>query len=1251
MNALIKKVFYNNGYLLIAAAWLFTLSFIFSNYWSYTASIKSVKSSIQEKIQQGQQDYADVLKDSAFLLRLAEDRATEDDIQRAIALPFGLYLYDVNPWHEYKLEYWNNQKVEPELNRLFWEDSTRLRNLVNGQYVQSQNKLEYAHKRVLAVALFNVREEYFIQNTYLTNSFSGMPRAESLYRITLEPNANVIKDLKGNPLFYLEYKNKSSYLEKPDTLSVVLRIAGIVMLLFFIQVFAEQVAAVFGNWRGIATLTLLIGVLRVCSYILPFPFDFKAFELFSPGIFASGSLQPSLGDLLINCLLGFWILLFVRIQLEGIKINFSALDRWKKWLLMIVFNCLLLAVTYSVCGTIRSMVIDSTNVSFNVTNFFSLNEYSIIGFVILACLMLTYFYAIQLLLKFIREIFPETGYLIYLVPAILGLLYLSVLSIGKLSGIEVFTLLWLVLIIWMLTQKWFFLSEIQLTFPGNLFWLFIFSASVTVVLVQENKGKELEQRKRLAEKLSLQADRSNERLLSIAMTNIDTYYLRDNFRKFLSEGSNRTLKEELINMNFSVYLNKYDSKFYTFDRYERPLFNEDSTSYSTLNTILSVQGKRTNIPGLFYYETAFDKFSYISKTEVTDTAGLTQGYVYFISKPKKYKGEALYPELFKQSSDYDPEYSPFYSYAIYSKNELINNYNEYPFPTKLVPGRLPVEDFKIINKGEYDELWYKVAADKYVVIAKKVNKLIEAITLFAYLFCSFLFLVALFRILYLLVHSRFQFKRLTELLQFNIRTQVHSTIIFISLFSFIVIGIATISFFINRYNNNNRDRLSRVMQIMVNEVQNKMSDNNIFKEALNNHSNRFNILRDLIDDVSELHNAEVNLYDLHGRLQVSSREIVYDKGILSPNLQPEAFYKLHNLMQVQVVQREHIGKLDFLSIYAPVRDEKGATYAYLNIPSFASERELNQEISNFLVTIINLNAFIFLVAGVISLFIANRITNSFSLIADKMKEVNLGKLNEEITWNRVDEIGDLVQEYNKMVRKLGESAVALAKSEREGAWREMARQVAHEIKNPLTPMKLSIQYLQKAIDSNSANVKELTSSVASTLIEQIEHLSKIASDFSQFANIGNPVKEPFDLHEMIAKLVGLYQSNEHLDIKWYPISMKLQVFQDKTQMNRLFTNLIQNALEAASDKKCIITITETFIAEAHTIRIGIQDNGEGISPEMQSKIFIPNFTTKTSGTGLGLAMCKSIAEQAKGRIWFETELGMGSTFYVEVPLA
>jgi len=406
----------------------------------------------------------------------------------------------------------------------------------------------------------------------------------------------------------------------------------------------------------------------------------------------------------------------------------------------------------------------------------------------------------------------------------------------------------------------------------------------------------------------------------------------------------------------------------------------------------------------------------------------------------------------------------------------------------------------------------------------------------------------------------------------------------------------------------------------------------------------------LVREVSEIHGTDINIYDTQGELRLSSNPFIYDKGILSSRMNPEAYYRIHRQKLVQFTTTEQIGGISYQSIYSPVRDEDGNPYAYLNMPSFDSQEELKREISNFLVTIINLNAFIFLIAGVIALFITNRITASFSLISEKMRAVNLGQHNDEIQWNRNDEIGELVKEYNKMVLKLEESAAALAKSEREGAWREMARQVAHEIKNPLTPMKLSIQYLQKAIQSNNGDVKQLTFNVANTLVEQIDHLSKIASEFSQFANISNAHNELFDLHEILQSLSSLYDSNDLVVFTWKPVDGPVWVFADKTQMNRLFTNLLQNAMEATENRELrLVEVKEEWGED--TIIISVHDNGQGIPATTQSRIFTPNFTTKTSGTGLGLAMSKGIVEQARGRIWFETSETDGTTFFVSLPSA
>ncbi|MBK9569240.1 MAG: GHKL domain-containing protein [Chitinophagaceae bacterium] len=873
------------------------------------------------------------------------------------------------------------------------------------------------------------------------------------------------------------------------------------------------------------------------------------------------------------------------------------------------------------------------------------------GFFALACLSLTYYYFSQLLFRLIFPLFAGRNFLIFFAISFAGLIYLTTRSGNPEVLFYLPVLVWLLVYTWLVNRNGVLFNRFQINIAGILSWIFIFSVSITAIMFSQNRKAEWEKRKLIADKLAVQTDPSSERLMSIAIRYLDNDFLSENFHRFESEEGGIKFRDSIITDSYSGYLNKYDTRMYVYNADDKPLYNEDPTPYEALNAILTVQSKPTETEGLFYYETSLDKFNYITRREVTDTANKKLGSFFIVSNLKNYSRDALFPELFRQFKETDPENSPIYSNAVYDSLRLVSPPGNYPFPIWLTKNEIPSEEFQQRVNGDYDELWYRAGNEKVVVIARKKEAAIETITLFSYIFCSFLFLVLFVQLISIVLKTGYNLTGLRKLFQLNIRSQVHGTIIFISIFSFLIIGASTISFFISRNKQSNNEKLSRTMKIMVNEMEKKMSDHTIFDDVVKIYDSVSNTgLQKLVDEVSDIHGVDVNVYDLKGNLQVSSEANVYTKGVLSKKMDPTAFYHLDRLRQVQHAQEERIGNFTYLSIYSPVRDELGKVYAYINIPYFTSKPELRQEISNFLVTIINLNAFIFLIAGLIALFITNRITNSFSIISDKMKEVNLGKMNEQIVWNRNDEIGDLVQEYNKMVAKLGASATALAKSEREGAWREMARQVAHEIKNPLTPMKLSIQYLQKAINNNQPNVKELSSSVANTLVEQIDHLSKIAADFSQFANIGTTNITTFDLHEVLGSLKELYTTDEKILFDWRPVNEPVLMKADKTQMNRLFTNLIANAVEACQENGiCKIEVTEQRLEDM--IRVSIKDNGEGIAPEMQERIFIPNFTTKSSGTGLGLAMCKGIVEQAKGKIWFETGQGRGTTFHVELPVA
>jgi len=841
-----------------------------------------------------------------------------------------------------------------------------------------------------------------------------------------------------------------------------------------------------------------------------------------------------------------------------------------------------------------------------------------------------------------------SNYFFYIVIAVIALVVLS-LQLNNINVVFDLTLvIWLLVYLSLMNYDHLNLMGSKLIATRFIFWIFFFSVSITAVIVVQNNRKELNNRKHFAENLSNKSDPSGERMMNIVLTDFRNDFLADVFYRFRTPDQNKFLKDSLINESTSGYLNKYDTRIFTFDATEAPLFNADSANFHTLNTVIETQARPTSIAGLYYYDVSFDRFNYISKQEVIRDSILL-GYVFIVSKPKQYKSDALYPELFSKGNANSIESSPLYAFAIYNHGLLSNSYNDYPFPTMLPKIPLNSTGFWSRNINGYHELWYKAGQDKVVVITKQDSFFLESITLFAYLFCVFLLISVIFRLLNLVVEAKFNLNRLTSMWQLTIRNQVHGTIIMISIFSFLVIGVATILFFISRYHNNNREKLSRTIHVMENEVRTsleKFSGDSLRMRFLDSTTEK---LDQIINRIAEIHAADINLYDIHGDLRVSSLPLPYNKGIVSTKMDPVAYFHLNKQKDVQYFQEQKIGRLTYLSNYVPVRDQTGREYAYLNIPYFESQSKLQEEISNFLVTIINLNAFIFLIAGIIALFITNRITRSFSLISNKMKEVNLGQVNEEILWNRQDEIGDLVNEYNKMVMKLDTSAELLARSEREGAWREMARQVAHEIKNPLTPMKLNLQYLQMAIDNDSPNVKDISESVSRILVEQIDHLSQIAGDFAQFANIGQSNDQDFNLNDSLDRVTSLYSTNEKLEILLKMHKDKIMINADKTQINRLFTNLLQNAIQSVPETRTA-RIRISSYEKGDKVTIAVTDNGSGIPKEMRHKIFTPNFTTKTSGTGLGLAMCKGIVEKSNGRIWFETVVGEWTTFFVELPM-
>ncbi|MCF6242897.1 MAG: ATP-binding protein, partial [Bacteroidales bacterium] len=382
----------------------------------------------------------------------------------------------------------------------------------------------------------------------------------------------------------------------------------------------------------------------------------------------------------------------------------------------------------------------------------------------------------------------------------------------------------------------------------------------------------------------------------------------------------------------------------------------------------------------------------------------------------------------------------------------------------------------------------------------------------------------------------------------------------------------------------------------------------------------------------------------------SSRPEIFTKGLIGNLMNPEAYRQMRINEKVQYIQQEHIGNLEYTSAYALYRNDKNQKLAYLNLPYFTKPGALRKEISNLIVAVINMFVVLFIIAGAVAFFMSNKITQPLRMLQNKFMAVELGKQSEQINYDKKDEIGALVNEYNRMVIKLAENVELLAKTERESAWREMAKQVAHEIKNPLTPMKLSVQFLQRSWKDKDENFEKKMEKYTQALIDQINTLSNIANEFSSFAKMPKPQNQQVNLVEKLENTVNLFSHNENVSISLNLNNItELNIIADKEQIARVFNNLIKNAIQAIpSDRPGKIKVILQHKNDKALIII--KDNGGGISDEQKDKLFIPNFTTKSTGMGLGLPMVKQIIESAGGKIWFESKLSVGTEFYVELPV-
>ena len=587
-----------------------------------------------------------------------------------------------------------------------------------------------------------------------------------------------------------------------------------------------------------------------------------------------------------------------------------------------------------------------------------------------------------------------------------------------------------------------------------------------------------------------------------------------------------------------------------------------------------------------------------------------------------------------------PENVENYSVALYRADTLdpTNAPDIYPmqFPFEISGD----QGYKEVIKDGRSELLVWLNPKEVAVIGKPLMGMIKPISAFSYVFILFLICFIL------LVLSNTYGRFIPTSLQIDLinsqslRNRIQLSVIAVIMASFLIIAVITVFYFKNSSEAAQYSQLRSKLSSAIQSIEMTLSAT---KPELPNLE-RVNVQ---LKDFASINKTNLELFDPYGHRLKSfsgngSQAQIYDEWVPYHIYRQFATSKSSDVSYLDI--QSDYGTTFFAPIYTPTR-----LAGFISIPDLDSSKLLQQNVNDFIGTLLNVYIFLLLLAGSVAIAVANSITRPLFALGENLKQIKLGQPNKKLHWDNMDEVGELINNYNEMIQKLEDSAQFLAHTEREMAWREMAKQVAHEIKNPLTPMKLSIQHMQMASRSRPEEIHQVVDRVSHTLVEQIDNLSQIASEFSNFAKMPQPENEKVILNEIVANVHDLFRKREDMDISLYVPIDEIYVFADKNHLLRVLNNLVKNATQSIPKSRRGKIMIRLYKEGDHA-RIEVEDNGIGIPDNMKDKVFYPNFTTKSSGTGLGLAISYNIVESFNGKIYFKTELNKGTTFIIDLPL-
>ena len=1079
------------------------------------------------------------------------------------------------------------------------------------------------------VGVIPLRIGYEIVNRYLTTTWNKQIFPIQGVRILATNDSSGVAVCLANQgcLFKVKTPQETFVVNRVSlggaTISILLALSGI----FFI------VRNLHRRKKYLTTFMVLFGsmaIIRIAMVQFLFPGRWIYSEFFDPRFFASSSFNASVGDFFLNALIvaigcAYLFKIYPRLYFIKSSSRKSDLMKWliSTFLLSASFFAFLFPHLF-----VESIFHDSA-ISIDITSSVTFDRLRIIALGALALGCISSFFFVHILVRWAKLLIKSKWQFAFSM-LVAGLLFTSYFLFSDLNyWVSLFTGTAYFLVLY---YSNYFQS---LSHIGSRIFSFLLIATMAygiqgaLGIWRFAEEKEVRSMFRSASNL-IARDVLGEYLLDETTKKIasDKFILSNMASPLLAKDA---VRQKVRQVHLNSYFDRYEVKVKVYHTDGSPADN-GLDDFATSIKAFQNEANKTVYEGIYFIHSAAAETvkRYLAVIPLTKN-NTSLGYVVLDLSLKQIVPQQVYPELLVDNRFAQTLRNKNYSYAFFLKEKLMGSAGSFNFDRDFDVDVL--NNLTLYSKGiKIDGHWLvgsEVETGKQSVVASEAYSNFSALANFSFLFIVGIGLIFLFLVVYLISQARQKI-----ILNYSTRIQLYVYLSFI----LPLVVVSTIALrMISQSDDAQLEKEIREKGIQITESLSSLLQE---RDTVTN----LHELQMKVTEIAQASSVDANIYDPSGKLLASSQPTIFSSQLVMPLPKREAWEKIVNEKFNIVQARCNIGALDYSSLFFAIKTSgKNDIDGILELPFLKSNSESTKisVLTNILVTFV----IVFIAFSFFAFNAIDKLTFPLRFIAKKLKTTSLGE-NQPIEWKANDEIGLMVKEYNRMLDNLEENKIDLARNQKESAWREIAQQVAHEIKNPLTPMKLTLQQMEQAVANKSMD-QERTRKSIETMLAQVDVLNGIAGSFSTFATMPAPVLAKVDVILLLNHTVALFENQANALIEFKQPIASLFAMGDNQLLGRIFSNIILNALQSgAYEKKIMLEIVAK--EEGNWCLISFRDNGLGIAPALLDKIFLPHFTTKNTGSGLGLAIAKQGIEQMGGAIWFETTTGQGTTFFVKL---